>query len=125
MNIASIMWKLKYSMIHHIEIETIRHCNARCVFCPQSLDPLPADTMSLELFEHICKEIKNIGPLHNDFFVTLNHYGEPLLDKFFEERIKLLDKYKLHVVLHTNGTKLDYSKTKFLHGPRTARCATS
>jgi len=105
-------------MLNYVDIETVRHCNARCVFCPQSQDPLPAGTMSLELFEHICKELRKTNKLYNHFYVVLNHYGEPLLDKFFKERIKLLEKYKIDIMLHTNGTKLDEDKVIFLYQHR-------
>ena len=102
-------------MLNYVDIETVRHCNARCVFCPQSQDPLPADTMSLELFEHICKELRKTNKLYKYFYMVFNHYGEPLLDKFFKERIKLLDKYKIDLQLHTNGTRLDADKIAFLY----------
>jgi len=105
-------------VLNYVDIETVRHCNARCVFCPQSQDPLPAATMSLELFEHICKELRKTDKLYRYFYVVLNHYGEPLLDKFFKERIKLLQKYKIDIMLHTNGTKLDEDKVVFLHKHR-------
>ena len=101
-------------MLNYVDIETVRHCNARCVFCPQSQDPLPADTMSLELFDHICKELLKTN-LYRYFYIVPNHYGEPLLDKFFEERVKLLDKYNMGIQLHTNGTRLDEKKVAFLH----------
>ena len=102
-------------MLNYVDIETVSHCNARCTFCPQSQDPLPANTMSLELFEHICKELRKTNKLYKHFYVVLNHYGEPLLDKFFKERIKLLDKYRIDLQLHTNGTKLDKDKVAFLY----------
>jgi len=101
-------------MLNFVDIETVSHCNARCVFCPQSQDPLPANTMSLELFEHICKELRKTNKLYKHFYVVLNHYGEPLLDKFFKERVKLLEKYRIDLQLYTNGTKLDKDKVDFL-----------
>ena len=101
-------------MLNYVDIETVSHCNARCTFCPQSQAPLPANTMSIELFEHICKELRKTNKLYKHFYMVLNHYGEPLLDKFFEERIVLLDKYKIDLQLHTNGTKLDEDKVTFL-----------
>ena len=102
-------------MLNFVDIETVRHCNARCVFCPQSHDPLPAATMSLEVFEHICKELRKTNNLYKDFWICLNHYGEPLLDKFFKERVKLCEKYKIDIMLYTNGTKLDEDKVAFLY----------
>ena len=56
-------------MLQYIDIETVRHCNARCVFCPQSQDPLPANTMSIKLFENICKKIKETNVLHDKFHI--------------------------------------------------------
>ena len=102
-------------MLNYVDIETVSHCNARCTFCPQSQDPLPANTMSLELFEHICKELRKTNQLYEYFYVVLNHYGEPLLDKFFKERVKLLEKYRIDLQIHTNATKLDEDKVAFLY----------
>jgi radical SAM protein with 4Fe4S-binding SPASM domain len=75
--------------------------------------------MSLELFEHICTELQKTREESREFFehfsLTLNHYGEPLLDKYFKERIELLDKYKIDINLYTNATKLDEDKVDFIY----------
>src|SRR5580700_5296094 len=64
--------------VHRVDIETCSHCNARCQYCPVSLDPKPKHVMPLDLFEHIARQI---AP-HQPDWVALNNFSEPLLDPF-------------------------------------------
>src|SRR5579872_6384586 len=54
--------------VKRVDIETCSHCNARCQYCPVSLDPKPKHVMPLELFEHIARQV---APHHPDW-VALN-----------------------------------------------------
>ena len=87
----------------YADIETVSHCNARCVYCPQSISPKSANTMDMFLFETILKKIRHEYNIPSDFNVVLNHYGEPLLDKHFLESTL---KFKKHnKILHFNLIK--------------------
>jgi sulfatase maturation enzyme AslB (radical SAM superfamily) len=98
--------------VHRVDIETLSHCNARCGFCPQSVDPKPKQIMTMELFERVVGEIAPFAPRS----VALNNFNEPLLDPFFVERCRLLEQHGLTVALFTNATVLrpavlDYLRT--------------
>tara|TARA_B100000945_G_scaffold319933_1_gene328491 strand:+ start:411 stop:1295 length:885 start_codon:yes stop_codon:yes gene_type:complete len=90
----------------YADIETVSHCNARCVYCPQSISPKSANTMDMFLFETILKKIRHEYNISSDFNVVLNHYGEPLLDKHFLARIDIIRLYSMRVGLFTNATLL-------------------
>ncbi len=85
------------------DIEICSHCNLRCSFCPVSLDPLPAHFMSDGDFETI---IKKLAPYRLEW-ITLNHYNEPLLDKGFLNKLKILKNYRQKLLLFTNGVLLN------------------
>lgn len=95
---------------HRVDIETCRQCNARCQFCPQSVSPKPPAVMPLELFEFILSRLDQTSPE----WVALNHYGEPLLDPHFRERVRMLREKGFPLYLFTNGTLLKDSTVDFL-----------
>jgi radical SAM protein with 4Fe4S-binding SPASM domain len=84
------------------DIETTRQCNARCGFCPQSSKPKSPATMDLKLFRHIVTALTPYRPKS----ISLNHYGEPLLDPHFKDRCEILKHHALPLLLFTNGTLL-------------------
>ncbi len=86
--------------MHRVDIETCSHCNARCQYCPVSLDPKPKHVMPLDLFEHIARQI---AP-HQPDWVALNNFSEPLLDPFFLERCRCLENLGLKIALLTNAS---------------------
>lgn len=83
-----------------VDIETVRHCNARCVYCPQSIDLKPSKVMTIEVFKQILNKLKECKPS----WVTFNHYGEPFLDPLFKVRTDLLSQSGIKLFLATNGT---------------------
>ncbi len=95
---------------HRVDIETCRQCNARCLYCPQSVAPKTRGVMSLELFEHTLSALGETRPE----WVALNHYGEPLLDPHFRERVRMLREKGFPLHLFTNGTLLKDSLVEFL-----------
>ncbi|HEX8561051.1 MAG TPA: radical SAM protein [Pyrinomonadaceae bacterium] len=95
---------------HRVDIETCRQCNARCRFCPQSVSPKPPEVMPLELFGRILSRLDGASPE----WVALNHYGEPLLDPHFRERVRMLRARGLPLYLFTNGTLLKDATVDFL-----------
>jgi radical SAM protein with 4Fe4S-binding SPASM domain len=95
---------------HRVDIETCRQCNARCKFCPQSVSPKSRGVMPLELFELALSALGESTPQ----WVALNHYGEPLLDPFFRERVRMLREKGYPLNLFTNGTLMKDSLVDFL-----------
>lgn len=94
-----------------IDIETVRHCNARCVYCPQSIDKKPSKIMSIVDFNKIVEKMDEFTPS----WITFNHYGEPLLDPFFKDRAKLISRNGIKLLLATNGTMLNEDLVTFLN----------
>lgn len=66
--------------------------------------------MSQELFEKIAKDASRSGI----GLICLNNIGEPLMDERLFERIRLLKKYGLKVMLHTNGSLLDEERGRLM-----------
>lgn len=97
-------------MLIRADIETCRQCNARCKYCPQSVSPKSRAVMPLDRFELILSKMGDT-PLE---WVALNHYGEPLLDPFFRERVRMLRERAMPLGLYTNGTLLKESVIDFL-----------
>jgi MoaA/NifB/PqqE/SkfB family radical SAM enzyme len=89
------------------QIEVTAHCNWNCTFCPVSVDRKPSATMSMPLFEEI---IEKISPFDTIRYVTFHFYNEPLLDRFFDERIAVLKKHGLLLRLFTKASQLTAEK---------------
>ncbi|OKH31816.1 hypothetical protein NIES2101_41220 [Calothrix sp. HK-06] len=71
--------------------ETINVCNSVCVFCPYSQQSRPTGTMSLELFEKVVKEYREIG---GGIISLTPMVGDVLLDRKLIERLEILRRYK-------------------------------
>jgi len=89
-----------------IFIETTLTCNSRCVFC-YHYNKVLTGTMTMDLFKKViddsCKNgIKN---------AILSVYGEPLVDKYFFERINYLIKKGMTYGFISNGSLLTSKKT--------------
>jgi len=94
-------------MFRKIYIEITNICNLNCKFCPETIRK--KESMSIEKFEKIIKEIHNYTEL-----VCLHVKGEPLLHSELADILKILEKYNLKTNITTNGTlikeKLDIIK---------------
>lgn len=87
----------------HVHVETISICNARCIMCGYSVMRRPKGIMSNKLFDTVISQL-----LENRVKkVTLQFYGEPLLDKNIFSRIEALKKSKILVSINTNASLLD------------------
>ena len=95
---------------HRVDIETCRQCNARCQFCPQSVSPKARGVMPLDVFSLILARLEGATPE----WVAFNHYGEPLIDPFFRERVEMLRERNFPLGLYTNGTLLKEEVIDFL-----------
>ena len=92
------------------QIEITAHCNWRCNYCPVSKDPKPNATMEMDLFEKIIAQLSEVETID---FVTFHFYNEPTLDVLFKDRVSLLSKYNMKLLLASNGSAL--TKDKALH----------
>ena len=102
---------------HRVDIETVSHCNARCTYCPQSLSPKPKAVMAMSIFAKLLERLKPYSPK----WIALNHYGEPLLDPFFNERVNMMSEQNHKLFLFTNGVfmtedLLHFLSHRLLHG---------
>ncbi|MDR1329927.1 MAG: radical SAM protein, partial [Oscillospiraceae bacterium] len=97
--------------IEILEIETCTHCNRRCLYCPVSLAPKEAKTMSMELFNLVLLRAEKNGKIKT---IAFNFYNEPTIDRYFEERILKLSQTNIKLSLHTNAIELDQKKIELL-----------
>lgn len=107
---AAQNYALKYPHGNNgVAIETTLNCNAKCVMCARACRQLTG-AMSMDLFKKIIEDCHSLGIKD----VGLSVYGEPLMDPFLFERIRLLRKYDMGYGFFTNGSLLDKSKAKTL-----------
>lgn len=95
-------------------LETVRGCNARCPFCPVGTGQIDDfGLMSDDIYERIEQEI-----IHHSAEVkrvTLNTFGEPLLDSKLEDRVKSLKKGGIvETALATNAMLLSGRRAEAL-----------
>lgn len=93
------------------QIEITAHCNWSCRFCPVSTSPKAAKTMSLTIFEKIVEQLAAIKTVR---FVTFHFFNEPTLDKYFKERLLILNKYKMPLALYSNFAGLTEKNARLL-----------
>lgn len=89
--------------IKQVQIEINSDCNLKCRFCPVSIEPMPKNIMSMDIFNEIISQVKKIKTLEN---VTFSSFNEPLLDPYFEERIGVLKHNNIRLKLMTNASHL-------------------
>ncbi len=87
-----------------LSIELSSACNLDCPLCAKGRNEIcrSEDFIELDLFERICREVKDYECLLN-----LWNYGEPLLHPNFIELCKILKKHALKSVISTNGTVMN------------------
>ena len=94
---------------HMVDIETVRHCNAHCAYCPQSINPKSKAVMPWYVFEKILSSLEGF----HTSWIALNHYGEPLIDPLFRERVKVISQ-RHNLFLATNGVLMTQDLIDFL-----------
>lgn len=99
MPVLSKKFHLKY-----VALEANTACNQSCYFCPVSVAPRHAYTMSLEQYRHIASQL--VAYKDTLLAVFMNNYNEPTIDKFFLERVRILKSYDLKPALLSNATGL-------------------
>jgi len=71
----------------YVNLETRSACNARCLFCARRKVPASRATMSIALFEDICRQYRDLGGGLLGFSPVL---GDPLVDPQLLSRLRLL-----------------------------------
>lgn len=95
---------------HKVYIELTNICGLKCSFCPPKNKP--SDTIGLDKFEHILKEI---NPYTND--IALHVVGDPLVINNLDEYFELILKFNLKAHITTSGYYLSEKFFKTLISP--------
>ena len=85
-----------------IHIENTNYCNARCIMCSHGAMTRPKGFMSMDLYRKVISEAAELGVPK----VTVQFFGEPLLDKHLFERIRLARQAGLETEINTNASLL-------------------
>ena len=94
-----------------VRIETTNACNARCTICPHPEMTRPVRRMTDELFTSVVDECAQ----HDCREVHLHNFGEPLLDKHLEDRVRYAKGRGLKKVkIFSNGSLLEKRRSRGL-----------
>jgi MoaA/NifB/PqqE/SkfB family radical SAM enzyme len=86
-----------------LRVETTSKCNRSCWFCPHSELKRPKENMNRDLYNKIINDASEAGINSMD----IRNFGEPLLDKDLENKIKYAkDRGFKYVEIYTNGILL-------------------
>lgn len=92
-----------------VMIENTNVCNADCTFCPHKIMKRRIGVMDTVLFKKIISECKKL----KIDYVTIYGFGEPLLDKYFFERIEYAKSVGIpRLTTNTNGMYLNKEKIR-------------
>ena len=91
--------------VPRISIETVLTCNARCTMCVHG-EKRMVGTMSRELFRRLVDQCAEWGMEE----VGLSLYGEPLVDKHWLERLRIVREAGLRYSFFTNASMLTEDK---------------
>lgn len=92
-----------------VMVENTNICDSDCIFCPHQKMKRKSGFMQIELFKKIVDECKKLKINH----LVIHGFGEPLLDKYFFEKVKMAKKEGIPLVTsNTNGMYLDKEKTE-------------
>ena len=96
-----------------VQIETIRHCNAKCPFCAVDQWDMSTPRMSDQLFSKIVDELADHAETVR--WVNIQRAGEPLLDKRLPSWIaRVKDAGIKTVTMSTNASLLTEQKSREL-----------
>jgi len=77
-------------------------CNYACIMCPYKKMTRPKEVMSLELFEKILNDAKEVGITA----VNLSVYNDPFLDPLLFKRLELANKMGVETSFYSNASKM-------------------
>lgn len=93
--------------LRHPEVryEVTDHCNAECIMCPRDLHKFgrPHGIMDMASYKKSIDEVLDLGCKQ----VVLTSFGEPLIDKRLEEKIKYAKDRGLRTYMISNASLLD------------------
>lgn len=91
-------------MLQHPEVryEVTDFCNAHCVMCPRDKHDRAHGVMDQEQYERSIDEVVKLGARQ----VTLTGFGEPLLDRKLERKIRYAKDKGLKTYIISNGSLL-------------------
>ena len=75
-----------YYFPRSMAIEITKHCNRRCFYCPQSVDPTNVEEIKMEVYMKWIERLKEIKWKGTIYF---NFYNEPLLCKSLEKYVSI------------------------------------
>ncbi len=94
-----------------VRVETTNACNARCTICPHRRMQRPIRRMDDQRFAQIVDECARHGCRE----IHLHNFGEPLLDRSLEERIRYAKRRRLKKVkIFSNGSLIDAGRARGL-----------
>lgn len=91
-------------MLQHPEVryEVTDLCNANCVMCPRDKHDRPHGIMDQDKYERSIDEVVSLGAKQ----VVLTGFGEPMIDKKLERKIRYAKDKGLRTYFITNGSLL-------------------
>jgi len=94
-----------------VRVETTNACNARCVICPHKQMARPVRQMDDVLYTRIVDECAS----HRCAEIHLHNFGEPLLDKHLEDRVRYAkEKGIAKVKIFSNGSLISPERARRL-----------
>ena len=86
-----------------IRFEVTNKCNARCIMCPREKMTRAQGVLDMNLYKRVLDEAISAGVTQ----VSLENFGEPLLDPYFFERTRYAKSRGLAVFTISNGSLVD------------------
>lgn len=90
-----------------INIETTNFCPSKCIFCPNKKIKRTKQTMSMELFEKICKDYYSIG---GGTIGISSMQSDIFSDDLLLDRLEILKKYKDKFYVYTTTNLVSAAK---------------
>ncbi len=93
------MQKLQHPEVRY---EVTDHCNASCIMCPRESHDRPHGIMDQRQYERSIDEVAALGAEQ----VVLTGFGEPMLDRKLEDKIRYAKSKGLRTYIISNGSAL-------------------
>lgn len=107
----------------YMALQLGKACNLRCGYCATDsiyttkLKPKNnKDDLKPEQVKNLIKQFANLGGK----IININGHGEPLLDQNLFDYIKLMNDYKINIIITTNGTLINKDMAKFFYDNKVA-----
>jgi len=101
--------KSSKEMPTHLVIENTNACNSNCIMCAHSKMKRKIGSMNMNLFKKIIDEYGK----YEKGYVSIQGFGEPLIDPLFDKRVKYAKKSGIKkVITNTNASLLNEKKAK-------------